>query len=80
MQFHKSVQLLHGMPGIECAGQSDTVTCCMKELCGVDSKHFSQRRGWTVHQEYEFAVEVTGGPPNSVFSHSKVGVCNHTSN
>lgn len=35
----------------------------------------SPRRAWTVHREYEFAVEVTAGPPNSVFRHTKARAC-----
>ena len=35
----------------------------------------SPRRAWLVHREYEFAVEVTAGPPNSVFRHTKVTCC-----
>ncbi len=35
----------------------------------------SPRRAWLVHREYEFAVEVTAGPPNSVFRHTKVACC-----
>lgn len=29
---------------------------------------------WVVQKEYEFAVEVTAGPPTSVFCHSKVSI------
>ena len=35
------------------------------------------RRPWVVQKEYEFAVEVTAGPPTSVFCHTKVSAYSH---
>ena len=32
------------------------------------------KRTWVVHKEYEFAVEVTSGPPTSVFCHTKASL------
>lgn len=39
---------------------------------GAENKLAPSRKLWTRHREYEFAVEVTAGPPDSVFCHTKV--------
>ena len=44
-------------------------------MCAEARAVASPRRAWLVHREYEFAVEVTAGPPNSVFRHTKVTCC-----
>ena len=36
------------------------------------------KRTWVVHKEYEFAVEVTSGPPTSVFCHTKARLLSGT--
>ena len=58
-----------GFPGaVHTLLQSLTHDYCLP----AEAKPPAGRRTWFVHREYEFAVEVTAGPPNSVFCHTKV--------